>query len=120
MTKQLRFSLPIMAAFLFMGLSFSANADKPTDPPEPEPSPGPDRMIVLGDDEVSGIQIIPFTSINSLWCRPENRIDVSYIRISDNQIFTAIVDANPADFDAACKAWLDYLNGSGPQPPINP
>lgn len=120
MAKILRFTLPMMAAFLFMGLSVAANAGKPTDPPEPESSTGPDRMIVLGDDEVNGIQIFPFTSINSLWCRPENRIEVSFIRISDNQLFTAVVDPDPVDFDAACQAWLDYLNGDGPRPATNP
>lgn len=87
----------------------------------PVPSSGPDRMIVLGDDAVNGFQAFPFTSINSLWCRiSENRIEVSYIRISDNQIFSAVVDSDPVDFGAACQAWLDYLNGDGPQPPINP
>jgi hypothetical protein len=80
----------------------------------------PTRMIVLGDDATNGFQAFPFTSINSLWCRPEGIIQVSHMRISDNQLFTSTVDANPPDFDAACQAWLDYLNGTGPQPPINP
>jgi hypothetical protein len=80
----------------------------------------PDRMIVLGNDTTNGFQVFPFTSINSLWCRPEGSIDVSHVRISDNVLFTSTVDANPADLEAACQAWLDYLNGSGPLPPINP
>lgn len=121
MAKILRFTLPMMAAFLFMALSTSANAAKPTDPTEPEPSTGPDRMIWLGDDDVNGIQVFPFTSINSLWCRvpPDNRIEVSFIRISDNQLFTSVVDPDPVDFYAACMAWLDYLNGDGPRPQSN-
>lgn len=82
-------------------------------------SAGPDRMIVLGDDATNGFQAFPFTSINSLWCKVDGSIAVSHIRISDNQLFTTTVDANPADFDAACQAWLDYLNGTGPQPPIH-
>jgi len=120
MAKKLRFTLPILFAFFFLGLSFTINAAKPTDPPAPEPSDGPPRMIVLGDDSTNGFQAFPFTSINSLWCRPEGRIEVSHIRISDNQLFSSVVDSNPADFNAACQAWLDYLNGVGPQPPINP
>lgn len=45
MAKKLRFMLPILAVFLFIGLSFTANAGKPGDP-APEPSTGPARMIV--------------------------------------------------------------------------
>jgi hypothetical protein len=79
---------------------------------------GPSRMIVLGDDGVNGFQAFPFTSINSLWCKTDGSIHVSHIRISDRQLFDTTVDANPADPAAACQAWLDYLNGVGPQPPI--
>ena len=110
------------ALITIIALCFAANlqAGKPTDPPDPETDAGAARMIVLGDDSTNGFQAFPFTSINSLWCRPEGRIEVSHIRISDNQLFSSVVDSSPADFDAACQAWLDYLNGDGPQPPINP
>lgn len=80
----------------------------------------PNRMIVIGNDTVNGFQAFPFTSMNSLWCKVDGSIVVSHMRISDNVLFTSTVDANPLDQEAACQAWLDYLNGSGSLPPINP
>jgi hypothetical protein len=108
--------MKVIVALTMLAISFNVYSAKPIDP---EPTAEPDRMIVLGDDSVNGFQAFPFTSINSLWCRPEGNITVSHIRISDKQLFDTVVDANPVDFEASCKAWLDYLNGKGPQPPIN-
>ena len=103
-------------AFFFL-LAFKADAK----PPDTSETTTLDRMIVVTDDRVNGLQAFPFTSINSLWCRvEEGRIEISHIRISDNQLFSTVVDAAPTDFTASCKAWLDYLNGKGTRPPINP